>query len=87
MARLRWASGIAVVALTVTACGMGGDDSGNNDGSGEGEGSGGGNSSTPSQFAPAAAWALETNDAHPLSPGGLSGDAGQSTRPRASWSR
>ena len=42
MARLRWASGIALVALTVTACGMGGDDSGNNDGSGDGEGSGGG---------------------------------------------
>ena len=43
MARLRWASGIAVVALTVTACGMGGDDSGTNNGSGDGEGSGGGN--------------------------------------------
>ena len=42
MARLRWASGIALVALTVTACGMGGDDNGNNGDSAEGEGSGGG---------------------------------------------
>ena len=58
MARLRWASGIALVALTVTACGMGGDDNGNNGGSGEGEGSGGGHLVYAEQFAPAAAWAI-----------------------------
>ena len=67
MARLRWASGIAVVALTVTACGMGGDDSGNNGDSAEGEGSGGGHLVYAEQFGPAAAWAVETNDAHTLS--------------------
>ena len=68
MARLRWASGIAVVALTVTACGMGGDDNGNNNGdSAEGEGSGGGHLVYAEQFGPAAAWAVETNDAHTLS--------------------
>lgn len=64
MARLRWASGTALVALSVTACGMGG-------GTGTGQpaedgGSGDGHVVYAEQFAPASAWALETNDAHTL---------------------
>src|SRR5688572_28186595 len=59
MARLRWASGIAIVAVTAAGCGMGG-----NGGSG-GEG-GGSHLVYAEQFGPAAAWATETNDAHSL---------------------
>ena len=70
MTRIRWASGIAVVALTATACGMGGDDSGNNGDSAEGEGSSGGHLVYAEQFAPAAAWAVETNDAFTLTRAG-----------------
>ena len=40
MARLRWASGIALIALTVTACGMGGDDTGNGQPAGRASGGG-----------------------------------------------
>lgn len=68
MTRLRWASGIALVALTSTACGMGG---GGGDNTGQtGEGNGGGHVVYAEQFGPAAAWALETNDAHSLSRAG-----------------
>ena len=64
MARLRWASGIALVALTVTACGMGGA-TGTGQSGEEGE-PGGGHLVYAEQFAPASAWATETNDAHSL---------------------
>ena len=63
MARLRWASGIAIVAVTAAGCGMGG----GNGGSGEG---GGGHLVYAEQFGPAAAWAVETNDAHSLTRAG-----------------
>jgi peptide/nickel transport system substrate-binding protein len=64
------AGGVALAALTATACGMGGDDSGNDNGSGDAEGSGGGHLVYAEQFGPAAAWAVETNDAHTLSRAG-----------------
>ena len=68
MTRLRWASGIALVALTTTACGMGG---GDDDSSGQtGEGNGGGHVVYAEQFPPASAWAVETNDAHSLTRAG-----------------
>jgi peptide/nickel transport system substrate-binding protein len=67
MARLRWASGIALIALTVTACGMGG---GNSDNDGSGEASGGGNIVYVDQFTPRAAWAPETDDGITLSRAG-----------------
>jgi peptide/nickel transport system substrate-binding protein len=71
MTRRRWASGIALVALTVTACGMGGgDDTDNNGDSGDGEGSGNGHIVYDEPFAPAAAWATETDDAFTLSRAG-----------------
>lgn len=66
MAGLRWAArssgGIAVLALTLTAtaCGMGGAD-----GSGAG-GNDGAHLVYAENFGPAAAWAPETDDAHPL---------------------
>lgn len=67
MTRLRWASGIALVSLTATACGMGGGE----DNAGQtGEGGGGGHVVYAEQFGPAAAWALETNDAHSLTRAG-----------------
>jgi peptide/nickel transport system substrate-binding protein len=62
MARLRWASGIAIVAVTAAGCGMGG--GGGGGGGGEGDG---GHLVYTEQFGPAAAWATETNDAHTLS--------------------
>lgn len=64
MARLRWASGIALVALAATSCGMGGGDG--TGPAGADTGSGNGHIVYAEQFAPAAAWALETNDAHSL---------------------
>ena len=69
MARLRWASGIALIALTVTACGMGGGNS-DNGGSGDGEGSGGGNIVYDEFTPPLAAWAPETDDGILLSRAG-----------------
>jgi peptide/nickel transport system substrate-binding protein len=66
MARLRWASGIALVALTATACGMGGGDNNNNDGAQSGEGH-----VVYAEFiSPAAAWAPETDDGILLSRAG-----------------
>ena len=70
MARLRWASGIALVALTATACGMGGDNNGNNDESGDGEGSGNGHVVYAEFTPPLAAWAPETDDGILLSRAG-----------------
>ena len=64
MMRLRWASGIAVVALAAAGCGMGGSSDGGQGGNAEG---GGGHLVYTEQFAPVAAWATETNDAHTLS--------------------
>jgi len=61
MARLRWASGIALVSLTATACGMGGGDDG-----GTGGGTGASHVVVADFIPPAAAWALETDDAHSL---------------------
>src|SRR3712207_2208793 len=70
MTRRRWAGGIALVALTMAAgCGMGGGDNGNGQ-SGQGGESGGGHLIYAEQFPPAAAWALETNDAHALTRAG-----------------
>ena len=66
MPRLRWASGIALVALTATACGLGGGGGEGNGQSGEETGSGDGHIVYAEQFAPSAAWALETDDAHTL---------------------
>ncbi len=60
MARLRWASGIALVALTSTACGMSG---AADNGSGDG---GGAHIVYAESIPPNAAWALETGDAHGL---------------------
>ena len=62
MARLRWASGIAIVALTTAGCGMGGGDEQRRWQAAARVG--GGHLVYAEQFAPAAAWALETNDAH-----------------------
>jgi peptide/nickel transport system substrate-binding protein len=68
MMRLRWISGVAVVALTTAGCGMGGNSGGG--GAGDAEGGGGGHLVYAEQFFPAAAWATETNDAHPLTRAG-----------------
>jgi peptide/nickel transport system substrate-binding protein len=70
MTRHRWASGIALVALTLAGCGMGGGGDNGNGQSGQGGESGGGHLVYAEQFAPAAAWALETNDAHSLTRAG-----------------
>ena len=51
MARLRWASGIALVALTATACGMGGDDTDTNGRQRRGKAVGGGHVVYAEQFA------------------------------------
>ncbi len=67
MMRLRWASGMAVVAVTAAGCGM--SDNGGGGGGGGPEG-GGGHLVYAEQFPPAAAWAVETNDAHTLSRAG-----------------
>ena len=64
MARLRWASGIALIALTASACGMGGGD--DNGGAGEDGGSDGGHIVFADFTTPAAGWAVETDDAHAL---------------------
>src|SRR5215217_2087569 len=63
MMRLRWASGIAVVALAAAGCGMG-DNGGGGGANAEG---GGGHLVYTEQFGPVAGWATETNDAHTLS--------------------
>jgi peptide/nickel transport system substrate-binding protein len=65
MTRLRWAGGLAFVLVAATACGMGGgDDSSDTGGTGgDGDSGGGGHLVFASQFAPAAAWAVETDDA------------------------
>ncbi len=68
MMRLRWASGIAVVALTAAGCGMG--DSGGGGGEGGNADGGGGHLVYVEQFGPATAWATETNDAHTLTRAG-----------------
>jgi peptide/nickel transport system substrate-binding protein len=66
MARLRWASGIALVALTATACGMGGGDNNDDGGAQSGEGH-----VVYAEFiAPIAAWAPETDDGIVLSRAG-----------------
>jgi peptide/nickel transport system substrate-binding protein len=65
MARLRWASGIALVTLTSTACGMGGtaDNAASN-------GGGDGHIVYAESIPPNAAWAPETGDAHNLTRAG-----------------
>lgn len=66
MARLRWASGIAIVALTATACGMGGEGNGGSGEAGDAE-----KHVVYDEFiAPASAWAPETDDAHALTRAG-----------------
>ena len=88
MTRLRWAGGIALIALATTACGMGGGD--DNGQSGEEAAPATGTSSTPTVHAPAAAWALETDDAHALTRAGcLETLSGTTTTARSSrcWPR
>jgi len=57
-------AGIALAATTLAACGM------NNGGSGDAPEGGGGHLIYDEQFPPAAAWALESNDAHTLTRAG-----------------
>src|SRR5687767_3924261 len=59
MTRSRLAGGLAVLALTASACGMGGGDAGQTS---EGEGGGSGNEHVvyAEFYPPIAAWALET---------------------------
>lgn len=64
MARLRWASGIALVALAATSCGMGGGDG--TGPAGADTGSGNGHVVYAEQIPPNSAWAPETDDAHGL---------------------
>jgi peptide/nickel transport system substrate-binding protein len=64
MNRLHWASGIALVALTATACGTG--DTEGTSTTGTGGGGGGDRIVYAEQFGPASAWAIESNDAHAL---------------------
>jgi peptide/nickel transport system substrate-binding protein len=60
MTRTLWATGVALLATTVTACGM-------NGGTGGATAAGGGGHLVyAEQLAPAAAWAPETDDAHRL---------------------
>ncbi len=68
MTRLRWAGGVAIVALSAAGCGMGGN--GGGDGGEAGDSAGGGHLVYAEQFVPASAWAVETNDAHPLTRAG-----------------
>ena len=67
MKRLRWASGIAIVAVTAAGCGMGDNAGGGGGGAADGDG---GHLVYAEQFGPATAWAPETNDAHTLSRAG-----------------
>ena len=69
MARHRWAGGMAIVALILAGCGMGGGTGQSGEGGEAGE-SGGGPLVYAEQFPPAAAWAIETNDAHSLTRAG-----------------
>lgn len=62
--RVRLACGIALVAMTATACGMGGG------AKGDGAQDGGGHVVYAEQFIPMAAWALETDDSFILSRAG-----------------
>lgn len=64
MARLRWSSGIALLALTTAACGMSGGAGPN------GASSGGGHLVYAEILAPASAWAPESDDAHALTRAG-----------------
>lgn len=59
MTRLRWASGIAIVALTAASCGM--DDSGGGGSAGKG-----GHIVYDEQIPPNSAWGPETDDSHAL---------------------
>src|SRR4029450_11782503 len=61
MGRLHWASGLALVALTATACGMGGAQSS------DGTTQAGGHLVYDEFKTPIAAWAPETDDAHQAS--------------------
>ena len=66
MTRSRLVAGLALAATTLAACGM------NDGGSGDAPegGAGGGHLVYAEQFPPAAAWALEANDAHALTRAG-----------------
>jgi peptide/nickel transport system substrate-binding protein len=64
MTRSRLAGGLAVLALTASACGMGGGDA---EQTNEGEGSGNGHLAYAEFYPPIAAWALETDDSFTLS--------------------
>jgi peptide/nickel transport system substrate-binding protein len=66
MTRIRWACGIALLAMAAAGCGMGDNGGGGGD---DAEG-GGGHLVYAEQFVPAAAWATETNDAHTLTRAG-----------------
>lgn len=62
MTRLRWAGGIALIALTTTACGMGG----GGGGEAQANANGGGHLVYAESIPPNTAWAVETDDAHDL---------------------
>jgi peptide/nickel transport system substrate-binding protein len=64
MTRIRWACGIALLALTASACGMG------NDGGSSDAAEGDGHLVFAEHLPPVAAWAVETNDAFTLSRAG-----------------
>jgi peptide/nickel transport system substrate-binding protein len=70
MKRMHWASGVALVALTATACGTGDDTASGTSSGGSGGGGGGDKIVYAEQFQPAAAWATETNDAFTLTRAG-----------------
>ena len=66
MTRTLWVTGVALLASSLTACGMN-----NSSGGAAPEGGGGGGHVIyDEQFPPAAAWALESNDAHALTRAG-----------------
>ena len=67
MGRLRWAAGLSAMALVTAGCGMGGTAE---SGGGSGGSGAGGHLVYAEQFPPAAAWALEANDAHALTRAG-----------------
>src|SRR5688572_8657022 len=60
MTRTLWVTGVALIASSLTACGM------NTGGGTAAAGAGGGHVVYAEQFPPGAAWAPETDDAHRL---------------------
>jgi peptide/nickel transport system substrate-binding protein len=67
LTRFRWAGGLALLALTTSACGMGG---GGSAGAGAGGGDGNGHVVYAEFYPPTSAWALSSDDALTLSRAG-----------------